>query len=521
MSENYKLTIMKELSIEEKAKRYDEAIKRVENINTGKCETTFMFTEGLFEHIFPELKENEDERIKEQIIWDRIKQMYNDMDDAAKSQVERAFPELAESEDDRIRKEMLEFLKCFYVNPNVKAVNVTPWIAWLEKQKHNKFIVEDAYQRGYDKGVKDTLENQSENQKEHNICDTCDYNGICIIPCHAKLIGKQGEQKYNESDDEKIRKALIKLVKKAGEGYENVIDGVSIENAISWLEKQGEQNKKHFELKAGHWYICHRAFCCRADHLTVKEGERFMCEKDGVVKGFVIKEPEKYFKEVCAPAPFEDEQNTADNVEPKFHEGEWLCENEPNNYARFIQILEIVNVQGKERYRISRDLHNDEDVAECRFIENNYHPFTIQDAKDGDLIYISTEEKGIQAIFHEYKNNTVFFHCYLCRDFEQGGYMPIGSVELVYPLQKEHYKRFFEKMHEAGYEWDGEKKELKKIEQKPAWSEEDENMLQNILECLRHGWKKTPTDILNYENWLKSLRPQSQWKPSEGQMDKK
>lgn len=65
---------------------------------------------------------------------------------------------------------------------------------------------------------------------------------------------------------------------------------------------------KHFQLKAGHWYICHRAYCCRADNLTVKEGERFKCEEDCVVKGFVIKEPEKYFKEVCAPAPMEDEQ---------------------------------------------------------------------------------------------------------------------------------------------------------------------------------------------------------------------
>lgn len=44
-----------------------------------------------------------------------------------------------------------------------------------------------------------------------------------------------------ESEDKRISKALIKLVKKAGEGYENVIDGVSIENAISWLEKKGEQ----------------------------------------------------------------------------------------------------------------------------------------------------------------------------------------------------------------------------------------------------------------------------------------
>ena len=50
-------------TIEEKAKAYDEAIKRVENIMNGKCETTFMFTEGLFEHIFPELKESESIRL--------------------------------------------------------------------------------------------------------------------------------------------------------------------------------------------------------------------------------------------------------------------------------------------------------------------------------------------------------------------------------------------------------------------------------------------------------------------------
>ena len=59
---------MKELSIEEKAKRYDEAIKRVENINTGKCKTTFMFTAGLFEYVFPELAGSEDERIRNFLI---------------------------------------------------------------------------------------------------------------------------------------------------------------------------------------------------------------------------------------------------------------------------------------------------------------------------------------------------------------------------------------------------------------------------------------------------------------------
>ena len=62
---------MKELSIEQKAKRYDEAIKRLEDIMAGKCQKTFVFTNGLFDYIFPELKESEkseDERIRNAII---------------------------------------------------------------------------------------------------------------------------------------------------------------------------------------------------------------------------------------------------------------------------------------------------------------------------------------------------------------------------------------------------------------------------------------------------------------------
>lgn len=53
---------------------------------------------------------------------------------------------------------------------------------------------------------------------------------------------------------------------------------------------------------------------------------------------------------------------------------------------------------------------------------------------------------------------------------------------------------------------------------KSSWSEEDEKMCKNILECLRNGWKKLPTDILMYESWVKSLRPQNTWKPTKEQM---
>ena len=59
---------MKELSIEEKAKRYDEAIEELrgllEGIHEEKCE---ILEEDIID-IFPELKESEDEKIRKEII---------------------------------------------------------------------------------------------------------------------------------------------------------------------------------------------------------------------------------------------------------------------------------------------------------------------------------------------------------------------------------------------------------------------------------------------------------------------
>ena len=107
-----------------------------------------------------------------------------------------------------------------------------------------------------------------------------------------------------EGGDEIIKKELINYLKHRCNSATLSGEERACNKWIDWLEKQGEP-KQHLELKAGNWYICHRAYCCRADHLTVKEGERFQCEKDGIVKGFVVKEPEKYFKECSAPATTE------------------------------------------------------------------------------------------------------------------------------------------------------------------------------------------------------------------------
>ena len=145
----------------------------------------------------------------------------------------------------------------------------------------------------YEKKYKDLLERARKMRDEN--CDGCKMCLESLIPELA------------EPEDERIRKAIL-----SGMNFISGIQGretfgdIPIHKCIAWLEKQ--KPIEHFELKAGQWYICHRPFCCRADHLTVKEGEKFMCEIDGVVKGFIIEDPEKYFKESNPPAPYEDEQ---------------------------------------------------------------------------------------------------------------------------------------------------------------------------------------------------------------------
>lgn len=51
-------------------------------------------------------------------------------------------------------------------------------------------------------------------------------------------------------------------------------------------------------------------------------------------------------------------------------------------------------------------------------------------------------------------------------------------------------------------------------EQKPEWSEEDEDNLRRVIRVLEDN----DSDWKELSNWLKSLRPQPHWKPSEEQM---
>ena len=155
------------------------------------------------------------------------------------------------------------------------------------------------------------------------------------------------------------------------------------------------------------------------------------------------------------------EQNTDDKVEPKFKVGDWL---QYRNAKPFL--VEEVNAQGY----VSGD--------SCLPFEweNEIHLWTIQDAKDGDVLLSPSTPEGDKEcpfIFKEIdKDGIVRSYVALLQSehlkIADGITNVVGYANAGYhtPATKEQRDLLFQKMKEAGYEWDAEKKELKKVELK-------------------------------------------------------
>ena len=133
-----------------------------------------------------------------------------------------------------------------------------------------------------------------------------------------------------------------------------------------------------------------------------------------------------------------------------------------------------------------------------------------QDARDGDVLAWD-DSKCIalfKNIYDEDSFNSYGFVGGCTGTFESR--QSYHDIEGAHPATKEQRDLLFHKMHEAGYEWDAENKELIKIEHKTAWSEKDNEHVNSLLKRLdglcRKEFTTTRFAINEDENWLKSLK---------------
>ena len=327
-----------------------------------------------------------------------------------------------------------------------------------------------------------------------------------------------------ESEDEKMKKHIIQILK-------DNFSGEDTNKCIAWLENQGEQ--KSIDQQ-------------RVDALNDIVAEQKAADKI---------EPKDYNSiDPHFGKPI-------DKAEPKFKVGDWIVYKD--------NIWKICNISLKTYYELLK-INNEVSIRHFEDVDKTAHLWTIQDAKDGDVLAC---ENGWTCIFKKLVNNETFSsYCFMDNTkwfCETGSECHTLKEEFVkayngkiYPATKEQCDLLFTKMKEAGYEWDAEKKELKKIEhpkcskdnlsdfesylclmfqkfrtkgictngeiidfveehvQKlkntlcPTWSEEDEHRLEDTIYFLDTAKKHyaSTVELDACIDWLKSLRPQPKQK---------
>ncbi|MBO4531448.1 MAG: hypothetical protein J5767_12525 [Paludibacteraceae bacterium] len=167
----------------------------------------------------------------------------------------------------------------------------------------------------------------------------------------------------------------------------------------------------------------------------------------------------EWFKET-----YEDKSVSEENVEPtpKFKVGDWIIYGE-------IVTMRIVNVE--DSYYEVEYTDGGKTFPNMDHVDKNSHLWTIDDAKEGDVIAIGNE----YFLFKEKNNNTsptvYISHCFcnsakafrVTNGRDCGEFFPVENGSRVHPATKEQRDTLFAKMKEAGYEWDAKNKKLIEI----------------------------------------------------------
>ena len=408
--------------------------------------------------------------------------------DSTKAALEHILPELKESEDERIRKRLIF---------DFQVLGKTEWgglkvkdiLAWLEKQKvtDEEIIFRPVVGTDIRIAAKQALERIDIGKKV-----VLAFNGA-YIPVNGKTVG--------EIDSE----------------YD------------AWLKKQGGKKET----------LCDK---CR------KEQPSHSCQDITALGRCAIEnqeEPQVYEIEDGKVITY-SETGGYKVIEPKFKVGDWIVTDKNHIWL----IDKDCSTTGHSYRLISQN--GKVEVGDYNIVDEHAHLWSIKDAKDGDVL---TDDYGIYIFdrFDEYDER-----CFLCMGAYQYSQKVfenehmLCSVE-VHPATKEQRDLLSQKMNEAGYTFDFEKKELKKIEQKSAedscknsdditieekdmteykkgfecgkqrvlkypedfglckktltaWSEEDEKMLNDAIGAVGAADYYTYDDKVEIERWLKSLK---------------
>ena len=314
-----------------------------------------------------------------------------------------------------------------------------------------------------------------------------------------------------ESEDERIKKELISFLQLP---HPQFVGERKQEKWLTWLEKQGCTSLVE-EMK-------------RRKELLLHEKENAVSSTDRLSLGgriAILDELIVFAKEK------KGEQMPADKVESKFKVGDWIIFN-----GLILHIDEIVD--GYYRTTSIGGIPNSYDWD----IDNLARLWTIKDAKDGDVL--SYRDGQWIFIYKEKIDDSSFCYHTLYSTIHQDLTINDAGFTLlcdaIIPATKEQRDLLFQNMHEAGYTFDFEKKELRKIEDEPQLKEgnfykciksyhhlcgnEYWFVEGNVYFCEKDGYLRSShnnlINVYDCKNWQNYFRPYT-GKPTWSEYDEK
>ena len=288
-----------------------------------------------------------------------------------------------------------------------------------------------------------------------------------------------------ESEDEKVRKEIVSIFHSLAEG--KIPSPINYADIFTWLEKQGEKPKPSI----------------RERYKRIANSEWFKKTHEGMS----VSDDEKV--------------DNVNKIEPKFKVGDFIV----SDYCMG-KVIALTD----DAYLL------DTEQGIPFSCEHNAHLWTIQDAKDGDVLVTVGDKRPFihKGCLDPNHPDSPVAYCgidsegYFCKGGDKFDHW--WTDEKVHPATKEQRDLLFQKMKEAAYEWDAEKKELKKIhiidEGKaemdycfskmmngekvgPAWSEEDELKRSTLIHAVKKQKGSAIFEGLLPEeliNWLKYIK---------------
>lgn len=246
-----------------------------------------------------------------------------------------------------------------------------------------------------------------------------------------------------ESEDERTRKEIISFLQLP---HPQFVGERKQEKWIAWLEKQGGKKET----------LCDK---CRKEQPSHSCQDITALGRCAIEKLGQQEEPQVYEIEDGKAITY-SETDGYKVVEPKFKVGDWIITDKNHIWL----IDKDCSTTGYSYRLISQN--GKVEVGDYNVVDEHARLWTIQDAKDGDVL--ATELNGYYpstfvAIYKEQNGEYFNSHCFVGFNGEfyegQNGH----TNHSIHPATKLQCDLLFQKMTESGYEWDDENKELKHI----------------------------------------------------------